>query len=38
MPISLQVVAHAFEDEKALAVMQSLDKQINFRMERPYWV
>lgn len=28
MPISLQVVAHAYEDEKALAVMQSLDKQI----------
>lgn len=35
MPISLQVIAHSFEDEKALAVMQSLDKQINFRMDRP---
>ena len=26
MPISVQVVAHAFEDEKALAVMQAIEK------------
>ena len=32
MPISVQIISHAFEDEKALAVMQSLDKQIKFRM------
>lgn len=35
MPISVQVVAHAYEDEKALTVMQSLENQIKFRMEVP---
>jgi len=35
MPVSVQIIAHAFEDEKALAVMQSLDKQIKFRMPTP---
>jgi Asp-tRNA(Asn)/Glu-tRNA(Gln) amidotransferase A subunit family amidase len=32
MPISVQVIAHSYEDEKALAVMQSIDNKINFRM------
>jgi Asp-tRNA(Asn)/Glu-tRNA(Gln) amidotransferase A subunit family amidase len=35
MPISIQVVAHAYEDEKALAVMSVLDKHLNFRMPCP---
>ena len=35
MPISVQVVAHSFEDEKALAIMQSIDKQVKFRMPIP---
>ena len=28
MPIGIQVVAHSFEDEKALAIMKSIDDQI----------
>jgi len=35
MPISVQVISHAFEDEKALAVMQALDQKVKFRMEMP---
>ena len=32
MPIPVQVVGHSFEDEKVLAVMQSIDKRIGFKM------
>jgi len=28
MPISVQVISHSYEDEKALAVMESIDKRI----------
>uniref|UniRef100_A0A7S3MXJ1 Uncharacterized protein n=1 Tax=Strombidium inclinatum TaxID=197538 RepID=A0A7S3MXJ1_9SPIT len=35
MPISVTVYAHNYEDEKALAVLDDLDKQINFRMAPP---
>ena len=34
MPLGVQVVAHSYEDEKALAIMQALDGQINFRMPK----
>jgi len=33
MPITVTVYSHNFEDEKALAVMQSLDQKIGFRMK-----
>ena len=33
MPIAVQIAAHNFEDEKALAVMQELDAKLKFRME-----
>ena len=33
MPINVQVVSYAFEDEKALAVMKSIDKRVNFRLD-----
>ena len=33
MPISVQVVAHSFEDEKVLAIMQAIDSKVNFRMQ-----
>ena len=35
MPISVQVVAHAWEDEKALAVMQAIEKGVNYTMPIP---
>lgn len=35
MPINVQMIAHSFEDEKALAVMQSLEKRIQFKMKPP---
>jgi fatty acid amide hydrolase len=33
MPMAVQVISHNYEDEKCLAVMASIEKQINFRME-----
>jgi Asp-tRNA(Asn)/Glu-tRNA(Gln) amidotransferase A subunit family amidase len=33
MPIGLQVVAHAFEDEKALAVMKRLEENVNYKLD-----
>lgn len=33
MPIAIQVAAHNFEDEKALAVMQELDSKLRFRID-----
>ena len=33
MPIPVQVVGHTYEDEKVLAVMQSIDKKIGFSMQ-----
>ena len=33
MPIGVQVIAHSFEDEKALAIMRSIEKHAKFRME-----
>ena len=35
MPVSVQVIAHTYEDGKALAVMQSIDNKVNFRMPVP---
>ena len=35
MPMTIQVVAHSYEDEKVLAVMHSIDKNINFKMPVP---
>jgi Asp-tRNA(Asn)/Glu-tRNA(Gln) amidotransferase A subunit family amidase len=31
LPVSIQVVAHSWEDEKALAVMKAIDDKIKFR-------
>ena len=33
MPISVQVIAHSFEDEKVLAVMKHIEEQVGFRMK-----
>jgi len=33
MPIGVQVISHSFEDEKALAVMQSIEKHAKFKIE-----
>lgn len=34
MPLGVQVVASAWEDEKCLAVMKILDEEVGFRKER----
>ena len=31
MPIGVQVIAHSFEDEKCLGVMQAIEKKIQYR-------
>ena len=33
MPISVQVISHFYEDEKALAVMKHIEEQVGFRMK-----
>lgn len=35
MPIGVQVIAHTYEDEKALAIMQAIEDQVRFRMPTP---
>ena len=35
LPIGVQVIAHTYEDEKALAVMQSIEDRVKFRMPAP---
>jgi len=35
MPIGVQVIAHTYEDEKALAVMQSIENRVKFKMPCP---
>ena len=35
MPMGVAVISHSWEDEKALAVMQSLENEIGFRMPMP---
>ncbi len=30
MPVSIQVIGYAFEDEEVLAVMQNLEKKIGY--------
>jgi len=37
MPISIQVVAHSFEDEKALAIMKAIDDIVQFKMPTPHF-
>lgn len=37
MPISIQVVAHSFEDEKALAIMNAIDDIVQFKMPTPHF-
>jgi Asp-tRNA(Asn)/Glu-tRNA(Gln) amidotransferase A subunit family amidase len=31
MPVCIQVVAHAYEDEVALGIMKQLEKQIGYK-------
>jgi len=35
MPICLQIVGYAFEDEKVLGIMKKLEKQIKYEIEMP---
>ena len=32
MPLGVQVIAHNYEDEKALAVMQALEEKVGFKL------
>lgn len=35
MPICVQVIGHAFEDEKVLGVMQAIENKIKYRCKVP---
>lgn len=31
LPVCIQVVAHSWEDEKALGIMRAIEKKVNYR-------
>ena len=35
MPIGLQVIGYAFEDEKVLGIMKMIEKELKFKVEVP---